>query len=248
MNSAMADIIELRNVTFSAQDRALVEDVSYSYDEGKITALVGPSGGGKSTVLKLSAGILVPDRGEVLYKGKAILDMNRKENLEFRQNAAVVFQDSALWANQSLFQILELPLRIHFPQMGKTEREKRIESVVAEVGYKKELGIRPAQLSMGEQKLIAYARAVMCRPTLLFLDEWTESLDENAAKRLINLVKKHHAEGGTVVLVSHDMRIINSISDIIVMIEGGQALKKFTIEQIREDEELRRYVEEGIQA
>jgi ABC-type multidrug transport system ATPase subunit len=244
----MADIIELRNVTFSAQDRTLVEDVSYSYDEGKITALVGPSGGGKSTVLKLSAGILVPDRGEVLYKGKAILDMNRKETLEFRQNAAVVFQDSALWANQSLFQILELPLRIHFPQMGKIEREKRIESVVAEVGYKKELGIRPAQLSMGEQKLIAYARAVMCRPTLLFLDEWTESLDENAAKRLINLVKKHNAEGGTVVLVSHDMRIINSISDIIVMIMGGQALKKFTIEQIREDEELRRYVEEGIQA
>ena len=244
----MEGIIELRNVTFSVQERTLVEDVSYSYDEGKITALVGPSGGGKSTVLKLSAGILVPDRGEVLYKGKAILEMNRKENLEFRQNAGVVFQDSALWANQSLFEILELPLRIHYPNMNKTEREKRIASVATEVGYKKELGIRPAQLSMGEQKLIAYARAVMCRPTLLFLDEWTESLDESAAMRLINLVKKHHAEGGTVVLVSHDMRIINSISQIIVMIVGGQALKRFTIEQIREDEELRRYVEEGIQA
>jgi len=244
----MAGIIELQNVTFSVQNRTLVEDISYRCDAGKILALIGPSGSGKTTVLKLSSGLLVPDRGEVLYKGKPILDMSRKENLEFRHEAAVVFQDSALWANQDLFQILELPLRIHYPKMSKPEREKRIESVMAEVGYKKELGIRPAQLSIGEQKLIAYARAVMCRPALLFLDEWTESLDENATKRLINLVKKHHDEGGTVILVSHDLRIINSISDIIVMIVGGKALKVLTIEEIRADEELRRYVEEGIQA
>ena len=243
----MPNIIEMRNVDFSAQSRKIVKNITYSYDEGKITTLVGPSGCGKSTVLKLSAGLLVPDSGEISYMGKEIAGMNRKDNLEFRKNSAFVFQDSALWANQNLFQTLELPLRIHFPKMDKDEREKRIVSMIAEVGYKKDLGIRPSNLSMGEQKLIAFARAMICRPSLLFLDEWTESLDESSSQRLINMVKKHHSKGGTVIIVSHDMRIINDISDIIVMIIGGQIFLRLTREQIRDDEDLKRYVEMGLQ-
>ena len=244
----MAGIIELRNINFSAQNKKLIRDISYSFDEGKITALVGPSGCGKSTILKLSAGLLVPGSGEVLYKGKQIAAMNRKENMNFRHEAAFVFQDSALWSNQSLFQILELPLRIHYPKMSKIEREKRIEKVISEVGYKKDLGIRPAQLSMGEQKLLAYARATICLPSLLFLDEWVESLDENAANRLIRLVKKHNSDGGSVIFVCHDMRIINDLSDIVVMILGGQIFLKLTREQIKDDDDLRRYVEAGMQS
>ncbi|MCL2879816.1 MAG: ATP-binding cassette domain-containing protein [Treponema sp.] len=244
----MAGLLELRNAGFSVQNRKLVRDATYSFDEGKITALVGPSGSGKSTVLKLAAGLLVPDTGEVAYKDKSIALMNRKENLEFRREAAFVFQDSALWANQNLFQILELPLRVHFPKMTKTEREKRIEAVIADVGYRKDLGIRPSQLSMGEQKMLAFARAIICRPSLLFLDEWTESLDENSANRLIRLVKQHNSTGGTAILVSHDMRIIIDISDIVVMILGGQIFLKLTKEQITEDEDLRRYIEMGMQA
>jgi len=244
----MAGIIELRNVSFSAQNRKILRETTYSFDEGKITALVGPSGCGKSTLLKISAGLLVPDGGEVLYKGRNVAAMTRKENLNFRQNAAFVFQDSALWANQNLFQILELPLRIHYPKMNKTEREKKIEAVIAEVGYKKDLGIRPAQLSMGEQKLIAFARAAICHPGLLFLDEWVESLDEHAAHRLIRLVKKHKHQGGSVIFVCHDMRIIYDISDIVVMILGGRIFLKLTKEQMKDDEDLRRYVEKGMQA
>ena len=242
----MAGIIELRNVNFSAQTRKIIRDISYCFDEGKITALVGPSGCGKSTILKLSAGLLVPDNGEIFYKGKHMTAMSRKESLNFRHEAAFVFQDSALWANQTLFQILELPLRVHYPKMSKVEREKRIETIISEVGYKKDLGIRPAQLSMGEQKLIAFARATICRPSLLFLDEWVESLDEHSAGRLIRLVKKHNREGGSVIFVCHDMRIINDISDIVVMILGGQIFLKLSKEQIREDEDLRRYVEQGM--
>jgi ABC-type multidrug transport system ATPase subunit len=189
----------------------------------------------------------VPSDGEVLFRGKDIVLMNRTENLEFRREAAVVFQDSALWANQNLFQILELPLRTHYPKMSGKEREERVKEVIAEVGYKEDLGIRPAQLSMGEQKLLAFARALICRPRLLFLDEWIESLDENAARRLIDLVKKHRSRGNTVILVSHDLRIIKDLADIVVMINGGRVSLNFAKEQISEDEDLMRYVEEGIQ-
>jgi ABC-type multidrug transport system ATPase subunit len=244
----MAAIIELKNVWFSAQTRILARNISLAYEEGKSTALIGPAGGGKSTLLKLSAGLLVPDQGEMLFRGKDVFRMNRKENLDFRREGAVVFQDSALWANQSLFQILELPLRIHFPAMTSKERAQRIETVVSEVGYRKELSVRPANLSMGEQKLLAFARALLCFPRLLYLDEWTESLDNNAAQRLIGLVKRCQREGKTIIFVSHNLGVIRELADHIVMILGGRIFLKITREEINQDEDLMRYIQQGMGA
>jgi ABC-type lipoprotein export system ATPase subunit len=218
----MANIIELKDVNFSAQEGKVVQGVSIDFTEGKTTAIVGPSGCGKSTVLKLSAGLLVPTQGEVFYRDKNIAYMNRNENLEFRRESAFVFQDSALWANQNLFQILELPLRIHFPQMSKFQRAQRIKEVTADVGYRKDLSIRPSRLSMGEQKLIAFARAMLCRPSLLFLDEWTESLDETAADRLVNIVRQKQREDVSILFVSHDMRLIMDLADFVVVIIDGK--------------------------
>ena len=242
----MAGIIELRNVSFSAQAGKIIRNISYEFEAGKTTAMVGPSGGGKSTVLKLAAGLLVPDQGEILFKGKSIAQMTRAENLEFRCTGGVVFQDSALWANQSLYQILELPLRIHFPDMDKKQRERRIESAAAEAGYRKDLSIRPSRLSMGEQKLIAFARALICEPSLLYLDEWTESLDESAARRLIELVRQKKREGASIIMVSHDVRIVKDLADLVVMVLNGEIYLKITKEQIAEDEDIRRYVEMGM--
>jgi ABC-type glutathione transport system ATPase component len=226
----------------------LAKGISYGFKEGKTTALVGPSGCGKSTVLKLAAGLFAPDEGEVLFRGKDISRMNKLENLAFRREAAVVFQDSALWANQNLFQILDLPLRVHFPSMTRKQREMRIESVVAEVGYKKDLGIRPSGLSMGEQKLIAFARALICRPMLLYLDEWTESLDETASQRLIDMVKKLQDEGVSVIMVSHDIRIVRALADFVVMILEGRIFIRFTKEQIDGDDFLATFIEKGMES
>jgi ABC-type multidrug transport system ATPase subunit len=242
----MSCIIELKDVSFSAQGRQLVTDVSFGFEEGKTTALIGPSGSGKSTVMKLAAGLFPPDRGEVLFRGKNIARMGRAENLLFRREAAVVFQDSALWANQNLSQILELPLQVHFPSMTKKERGEKIESVAAEVGYKKSLGIRPAQLSMGEQKLLAFARALVCNPQLLYLDEWTESLDQSAADRLIDMVKKRRDKGTSIILVTHNMQVIRNLADIVVMIVGGQVYIRLTKEQIDSNEDINHYIEKGM--
>ena len=158
----------------------------------------------------------------------------------------MVFQDSALWANQSLQQILELPLRIHYPEMSSAERNKRITEVLGKVEYSRDLNIRPSQLSMGEQKLIAFARAIICRPTLLFLDEWTESLDDSAARRLLKIVMDHEAAGNTVIIVSHDFHVIKSLADDIILIREGKYFFKFSREQVEGDEELAKYIERGI--
>jgi ABC-type multidrug transport system ATPase subunit len=242
----MADILELKKVSFFAQNRSIVKDFSTQYEEGKTTALAGPAGGGKSTVLKLSAGLLVPSRGDVCFRGKSITRMSQKENLKFRAETAFVFQDSALWANQTLLQILELPLQIHFPKMSRSEREQRIEEVLKEAGFKKELAIRPSMLSAGEQKLIAFARAMVCRPRLLFLDEWTESLDGSAAVRLVNLVKTRQTAGDTVIFVSHNLEIIRDLADRVMMIQDGKLLITLTREQLDSDASLAQYLEKGI--
>jgi len=242
----MAGIIEMLNVSFSAQSNLIVSDFSYSFEEGKTTALVGSSGSGKSTVLKLSAGLLVPDRGKIFFRDKEIFNMSRQENLSFRKEAAMVFQDSALWANQTLYQNLELPLKIHFPSMSAAGRKERIVDVLREVGYNRDQGIRPAQLSMGEQKLISFARAMICRPTLLFLDEWVESLNESAAERLVQLVQRHQQENKTVICVCHNFRIVKSLADHILIIAGGKLFRSLSRDQLKEDSDLMEHVEKAI--
>ncbi|MDR1985461.1 MAG: ATP-binding cassette domain-containing protein [Treponema sp.] len=239
-------IIELQGVSFSTQHEEIIRDLSYQFLEGTTTALAGPSGGGKSTVLKLAAGLLIPSAGTVRFRGQDMAAMNRGQTMEFRRQSAVVFQDSALWANQNLYQNLELPLRLHFPQLSKGDREKRMRQVLSEVGYTKDLLIRPAQLSMGEQKLIAFARAMLCQPRVLFLDEWTESLDGNAAQRLIDRVKRHKEQGTTVIFVSHDLRIIKTLADAIIMILGGRISLTRTAAEIAADEHLAQHIEKGI--
>jgi len=238
----MAKIIELRDVNFSAQDRHVLHDICIEFEESKITAIIGPSGSGKSTVLKISAGLLVPNSGEVLYKGKNVNLMSRGENLEFRREAAFVFQDSALWSNQDLYQILELPLKIHFPQMDKLQRAKRIKEVTAEADYRKDLNIRPSRLSMGEQKLIGFARAMLCNPSLLFLDEWVESLDETSANKLIEVVKRKKKEGATVIFVCHDMRIIRDLADCVLVIVDGKEAFEGTKEDLLNSSELKDFL------
>ena len=228
----MADIIEFRNVSFSAQEGIIINDVSVEFEMSKTTAIVGSSGCGKSTILKLAAGLLVPDSGEVLYKGKNISQMNRAENLQFRKDGAFVFQDSALWANQNLYQILELPLKIHFPDMKAKERAERIRSATSRVGYKKDLGVRPSRLSMGEQKLIAFARSMLCDPSLLFMDEWTESVDDASAERLIDIVRKKQRDRASILFVSHDMRLITEFADFVVVIIDGKVSVKSPKDQI----------------
>lgn len=239
-------LIELKETSFSAQNEIIVENISLSFEEGTTTALVGPSGGGKSTVLKLAAGLMLPTENDAYFRGQGISSMNRAQTLAFRKEAAFVFQDSALWANQNLRQILELPLMIHYPKMTHSQRTARIVEVLAEIGYKKHLDIRPSLLSMGEQKLIAFARALVCSPKILFLDEWTESLDDSAEDRLVNIVKRMNKSGATIIFISHDFKVIKELAQRICMIVDGHLALTATAEEFSQNESLAKMIEKGI--
>ena len=243
---SLQPIIELKNVSFIAQNETIIRDFSMAFAAGSATALVGPSGCGKSTALKLAAGLLVPTKGQACYWGKDISSLNRLQNLAFRQDAAMVFQDSALWANQDIYQILELPLRIHFPQLKPQARDARIKEVASQVGYRKALAIRPAKLSMGEQKLIGFARALLCKPSIYFLDEWTESLDDESAGRLFDIAKSLKESGHTILFISHDLETIRNLADTVVMINDGQKIMELSGKEISDDARGANLIERGM--
>ncbi len=239
-------LFELKNAAFSPQGKTVVDGVSLAVGQGETVALVGPSGGGKSTVLKLTAGLIIPTRGAAFWRGLDIAAMGRAQTLAFRREAAFVFQDSALWANQSIRQNLEIPLKTHFAAMHAKEREERIAKALAESGYRRSLDIRPADLSMGEQKLVGFSRAMILEPSAVFLDEWTESLDESAARRLVNAIKRKKKEGKTIVFVSHNFAVIKELADRIVMIVDGKVSLSATREEFANDSTLAQHIEQGI--
>lgn len=214
-------LFKVESVEFSSRTQKIINGISLEIESGTTTAFLGQSGSGKSTLLKMIAGILVPTSGTIFFNGQDIFLMNNAANLEFRRKCAFVFQDSALWANQTILQNLTLPLQIHFPNMSREERVFAVESICAMVGYDRDLSLRPTDLSTGEQKRIAFARAMILGPEVMFLDECTESLDRKGAQVIIELLHNFLEQGHTVVYVSHNPSFINEFPGTTYRIEKG---------------------------
>ena len=215
-------LFTLENLYFKSRNQEIIRGVNLEIEKGSVVGLTGKSGGGKSTLLKLIAGILVPSSGKVLYGGVDIQSMNNIKNKEFRRKCAFVFQDSALWANQDIQQNLNLPLQTHNPDMTYSQRLERIHEICSIVKYDRSLQLRPADLSMGEQKRIAFARALINNPEVLFLDECTESLDRKGVEVIMSLLNSFVSEGKTVIYVSHSSVFITSLAGKVLVIEEGQ--------------------------
>ena len=224
-------LFEMKNVSFTDGLTPVVNDVSLSIEKGSVTAFLGEPGGGKSTVLKLISGVVIPSKGKVFFEDKNLTSMSSKENLSFRKRMAFMFQNSALWANQSLYQNLELPLKLHFPKLPPAQADERIKEVAKLVDFSKPLTLRPAALSTGEQKRIAFARALICNPDILFLDEPTESLDEKTAGLFIQITKDFCSSGKTLIYVSHDNCFINAFENDKYYFSKGTIVDKILLNQ-----------------
>ncbi len=215
-------LLTFRGVSFCVDDRVVVSELNASFRKNDITAILGKSGSGKTTIIKLLAGLLIPAAGEVYYEGVSFSSMTRLQEMEFRKASGFVFQDAALWVNQTVYQIVELPLRVHFPELGEKERFKKVTETVRKSGYTGELHVHPDELSAGEKKLIAFARATVCDPELLFLDECTESLDDAAAEKLSLLLLDMYGRGTTVIFISHDPIFIDRLARTVCHVEKGR--------------------------
>jgi len=224
----MSDVpaIELRKAGARRGDYNILSDVSFSLPEGTVTFFMGVAGSGKSALLKTAAGLRPPDSGEVLFRGTSLARMSRKDEAHFRRVSAFVFQDAALWANQSLFDNLALPIRVHEGGMSKAEVERAVRRAVELVGYEEDLRIRPSDLSSGERRIVGLARSLVLDPELLFMDEPFSNLDEAAIERVSGIVAALKERGRTMAIVTSQSEFAGRYADFVAVLGGG-GLKAF---------------------
>ena len=205
--SGAQPIIELRDVSL-AFDRPVLSSVSFAVYEGETVAIVGESGTGKSTIIKLILRLLVADRGEVFVLGREIGKLTYQEALEIRQNMGMVFQGSALFDSLSVFENVAYPLReqtkLNDDEIGQRVREKL---KVVDLDPDQVTGLAPAELSGGMQKRVGIARGIAANPKIMLYDEPTSGLDPLTTGTITNLILKLQRDYDvTSVVVTHDIR------------------------------------------
>lgn len=215
------NIIELKNVNFTNVNYKVLDDINLKIKKNTFTTIIGKSGSGKSTLLKIMAGILTPDNGIVKIKNKDINNIDEKENIALKKEIGFVFQDVALLSNLSIKENLALPLEFHFKNMTKDEIEDKIVKILNKVTMLESLNERPAQLSLGEQKLVGIARAMITEPDILYLDESLASIDPTIFKKMLKLIGEYsELENTTIIAVTHSKNMILKLSDRIILIDN----------------------------
>ena len=202
-------VIELDHVYLSF-DRPILEDVSLEARKGETICLVGESGTGKSTTLKLILRLLVPDRGKVCIHGEDITDLTFEEALETRQHMGMVFQSAALFDSMTVFENVAYPLREH-TELDDDEIEHRVREKLAFVDLDPDqvMGQLPSQLSGGMRKRVGIARGMANNPEIMLYDEPTSGLDPLSTGTITRLIMKLQRElDVTSVVVSHDIRSV----------------------------------------
>jgi ABC-type transport system involved in resistance to organic solvents, ATPase component len=214
--------IELRGLRSWRGGSEVLRGVDLAFERGQALFVTGAAGSGKSVLLKTAAGIFQPDEGEVLFRGARMDKWGKREEAAFRKVAGFVFEDAALWANQSLYDNLALPALVHEPGWSKAELDKAVRRAVELVGFRQNLRARPADLSAGERKLVGIARALVLDPELVFMDEPSAGLDEESARLLPALVLGLKERGRSVLATTTSSELIASCADAVAALSGGK--------------------------
>lgn len=205
-----------------------VDDIDLDIEAGQTLGLVGESGCGKSTLGRVIAQLMPATDGEVLFEGRSILNLDRRELLTLRRDIQSVFQDpfASLNPRMTAEAIIEEPLVIH--KTGtRAERKKRVEELFATVGLRPEFADRyPHEFSGGQRQRIGIARALALEPKLLILDEPVSALDVSIQAQIINLLEELQARLGlTYLFISHDLSVIRHVADRVAVMYLGQIVE-----------------------
>ena len=206
-------MLEAINIT-KRYDRSVLDGLSFAVQPGEIVGVVGKSGSGKSTLLRLLNLIETPDSGELLFDGKRIDPLNKKQLLHAQQEIGMIFQNYNLLHNRTVFENVYLPLKL----MGKSS-EKVLE-MLSFVGMEDKADSYPAKLSGGEKQRVAIARALIREPKILLCDEPTSALDEDTKADVLALLQKvQQTFQPAVIFVSHELTAVRQICQRVFVLE-----------------------------
>ena len=209
--------IELKNVTKKFGEVAAVNNVTFSVKEGELMALLGPSGGGKTTVLRMIAGLEMPTGGDVFIRGQRVNDVSVQQ-----RNIGFVFQNYALFKNMNVFKNIAFGLKIK--KWKRADIEARIEELLKLFGLEGLERRYPHQFSGGQRQRVAIARALAPKPSVLLLDEPFGAVDAKIRQELREwLVTLHHDLNVTTIFVTHDQEEALEVANRIVIFSGGDS-------------------------
>jgi phospholipid/cholesterol/gamma-HCH transport system ATP-binding protein len=226
--------VELRNVTFGYGDRTILRDLSLQVPRGKITALMGASGGGKTTVLRLIGGQQRAQQGQVLVAGQDVGQMNAQQLYAMRRRMGMLFQFGALFTDMSVLDNVAFPLREHTDLPEDMVRDIVLMKLHA-VGLRGARDLMPSQVSGGMARRVALARAIALDPDLVMYDEPFAGLDPislGTAARLIRTL--NDTLGLTSILVSHDLEETFHVADHVVILGAGGVAAQGTPDEVRQ--------------
>ncbi|HWF53120.1 MAG TPA: ATP-binding cassette domain-containing protein [Solirubrobacteraceae bacterium] len=222
--ASVALAIESRDLCKRFGGHRVLDRVDLRIPEGVICALMGPSGTGKSVLIKHVLGLLKPDSGEVLVRGKSLNRMTHAEVIAMRRDIGVMFQDGALFSSMTVFENVAFPLRQH---TNYTDREVReiVMDHLTKVGLAHAVDRYPAELSGGMKKRAGLARGLALDPGIVLADEPDSGLDPVRTALLGELLKERHAElGGTVVVITHNVMLAKRVADHVSVLWRGKVV------------------------
>jgi phospholipid/cholesterol/gamma-HCH transport system ATP-binding protein len=224
-------MIEIRNLSKRFDSLVVLDDVSFRVNDASLVVVLGPSGTGKTVLLKVMLGLLPVDSGEVLFDGRKIQTATEKEIYDIRKQVGFVFQGTALFDSMNVADNIALPLCEHTTLSAKEIRE-RLCSLLEVVGMAGKANLYPQSLSGGMKRLVAVARALALNPKYLFYDEPTTGLDPIMTDRVVGLIKnlkKSHTSSG--IVVTHDLETAKAVGDEIYMLKKGRIRRLKKIEK-----------------
>lgn len=196
-----------------------LDGVDLTIDEREFVAVIGASGSGKSTLMNIIGCLDTADSGNYFIDGQNIMDMTEKEiGIMRNRKIGFIFQQFNLIPKLNAFENVELPLI--YQGVGAKERKDRVKEALTKVGLEDRMYHRPNQLSGGQQQRVAVARALVTKPTLILADEPTGNLDSKSSKDIMNLIKELHAQGNTIVLITHDNNIAAEAPRQVQLMDG----------------------------
>jgi cell division transport system ATP-binding protein len=213
-------MLEFRNVTKTFGDITALSDINLSVDDGEFVFITGPSGAGKTTLVRLILREFLPDEGEIILDDVDLTTIPAKSIPELRQNIGVVFQDFKLLPERTLRENVELALAV--VGLEKNEWDARVEHVLKLVGLEDRSDLFPSQLSGGELQRTSLARALVVNPKIVIADEPTGNLDWDTADRIMELFDKINKEGKTVIVATHHQFIVDKMNKRTVDLKGGK--------------------------
>ncbi|KAA0891696.1 ABC transporter ATP-binding protein [Oryzomonas rubra] len=226
-------MIKLTDVHKSFGTQKVLNGLDLEIPEGMITAIIGPSGEGKSVLLKHIIGLLQPDSGSIEVDGENIQGLRRSQLNRIREKFGMLFQNAALFDSMSVFENVAFPLQ-EKTKLSGDEIRRRVLSALEDVGLKNVENKFPDELSGGMKKRVGLARAVVLNPKIILFDEPTTGLDPVIKRAIHHLIRETHAKFGfTAVIVSHEIPEIFDIAQNVAMLYQGKILQHGTPDEIQ---------------